>query len=406
MKPTASRSGECMCYNVVFVLFITICYSNRGKEFRQEFSHLSEVRSKACRVPVLALTATAPTRVQKSIIKSLLIDKCHCICKLPNRLNISYSVKPKNSPLLMLNSIIMDLQSNREKANRRVIFCRSYETTHEIFQLLALKLNVLNSLYIENCPTVSAVERMEYCLIGRYDSGSPPSVKSNIVKSFGDRNGNLRVVVATIAFGMGVDSPNVREVIHWGPSDDIDSYVQESGRGGRDGRRSDATLYYSAADITTKHISEEMFKYCEGNRCRREVLMETFLEESMTVNKPCPKHVCCDVCAQVCKCDGCRSQNQHSTLRPQSPSITKDHYAKDLELRLLQYRSDVFKSQHPTASYFLGYQLNVGLTDNVIKQICSNYSNIISPFCLLDMGVVHPHHADCIFQFIQEYRSV
>lgn len=101
---------------------------------------------------------------------------------------------------------------------------------------------------------------MKNRLVDKYDACTAPSVKNHIVQSFSDPQGVLRVVVATIAFGMGLDCPNVRHVIHWGPPDDIDNYVQESGRGGRDGEICMATLYYSARDLSYKHTSEQIVK--------------------------------------------------------------------------------------------------------------------------------------------------
>ena len=245
----------------------------------------------------------------------------------------------------------------------------------------------------------------------KYDGCTGPKVKANVVKSFGDPNGSLRVVVATIAFGMGMDCQNIRHVIHWGPPDDIDMYVQESGRGGRDGKECQATLYYSSSEIGCKHVSEEMSDYCEGKTSRRDVLMGVFLDESCKdIEKPRPQHTCCDICSHTCPCDGCASQPLPEPLPEPLPSrdLVPEcivPYPIDLEHKLLDYRSQIYKLQHPTASYFLGYQLSVGLTDDVIKMICSNYMNIESPFTLLDMGVAYPHHADCLFEIIDKHKK-
>ena len=87
-------------------------------------------------------------------------------------------------------------------------------------------------------------------------------MKEHIVSAFAESDSALRVVISTIAFGMGINCPNIREVIHWGCSSDLDMYVQESGRGGRDGEVCEAVLYYSKSNITEKHqyISNDMHK--------------------------------------------------------------------------------------------------------------------------------------------------
>ena len=78
-------------------------------------------------------------------------------------------------------------------------------------------------------------------------------------------------------------------------------------------------------------------------------------------------------------------------------------YSKELEHKLVEYRNTIFNVQHPTASYFLGFHLSVGVTDEVIKYICANYNKVTSPLHLLDIGVVHSHHADSIFEIISKY---
>ena len=84
------------------------------------------------------------------------------------------------------------------------------------------------------------------------------TVKTNIIQNFISSEGCCRVVIGTIAFGMGLDSPNVRNVMHWGPSSDIESYVQESGRVGRDGEPANATLFYADTDFSGGGVSSDM----------------------------------------------------------------------------------------------------------------------------------------------------
>ena len=108
--------------------------------------------------------------------------------------------------------------------------------------------------------------------------------------------------MATVAFGMGLDSPNVCQLLHWGPPEDLEQYVQETGRGGCDGANTKCILCFSPKDLGSKcHVTAGMKTYCENTmECRRILLMR-----QLTVKTPTHLHLCCDVCATVCTCADC-----------------------------------------------------------------------------------------------------
>ena len=128
------------------------------------------------------------------------------------------------------------------------------------------------------------------------------NIKDNILKMFVNPNGTLRIVIATIAFGMGLDCPNVRRVIHWGASNDVEAYIQETGRAGWDGEPAEALLY-TVSKPGNQFIEESMKEYTKNNEmCRREILLKDFDGSVGVCTSSCS---CCDVCESKCTCTNC-----------------------------------------------------------------------------------------------------
>ena len=128
---------------------------------------------------------------------------------------------------------------------------------------------------------------------------SPDSVKNHILEQFSDGDGHLRVLFATIAYGMGVNCKNVRRVIHFGPSKSIESYMQESGRCGRDRDHSIAILLFNG--ITIHATDSDMKDYIHSTSCRCQFLLQHF---SKHAEREMPKgHMCCDNCGKTCVCN-------------------------------------------------------------------------------------------------------
>ena len=150
---------------------------------------------------------------------------------------------------------------------------------------------------------IRAPDKSKYRMLDMFTSCTHPNVKESILNAFLDPDSHLRVVIATIAFGMGLDCPNVRTIIHWGPSEDIEQYVQETGQAGRDGQPAKALLYHGGPDLSSRHVNQEMKQYClNKDKCRRSVLLSYFDSPKAHNTELCS---CCDVCECVCQCHKC-----------------------------------------------------------------------------------------------------
>ena len=129
-----------------------------------------------------------------------------------------------------------------------------------------------------------------------YTRCTHPTVKVKILEQFTSPSSSLHVVIATVAFGMGVNCPDVRQIIHWGVPEDTEMYIQESGRAGQDGKLACVLLLNNAHDLDKRYASKGI--YCKSSVCRRSILYSDFPGcEFASVG--C---MCCDVCASSCKC--------------------------------------------------------------------------------------------------------
>lgn len=131
-------------------------------------------------------------------------------------------------------------------------------------------------------------------------------VKNSILRQFCVPDSTLRIVIATVAFGMGLDCPNVHRIIHWGSPDDVETYIQETGRARRDGLQATAELF-SAIKDTGSHTDEIMKDYCKltPGQCCRKFLLKEFDSCAIDNDAKISACKCCDLCAKECSCHLC-----------------------------------------------------------------------------------------------------
>ncbi|WP_392537633.1 DNA helicase RecQ [Legionella sp. 227] len=265
------------CHIALFAIDEAHCISQWGHDFRPEYAALGILKAQFPNIPIIALTATADQQTRQDIVKQLNYSPKKYIASF-NRPNIHYKVVPKTSAVKQLNQFLQTVEQQSG-----IIYCG----TRTGVENLAKKL-----------------QEMGFKARG-YHAGLPHKERREVQFLF--RHDRIDIVVATIAFGMGIDKPNVRFVVHHDLPKNIEGYYQETGRAGRDGLPAQALLLYDAADsarlrswIINNPLDEQrrvetnklnhMLAFAEASHCRRQILLRYFDEVCDTECQYC------DVC--------------------------------------------------------------------------------------------------------------
>eukprot|EP00111_Clytia_hemisphaerica_P014045 TCONS_00041332-protein len=294
---------------------------------------------------MLAVTATATSTVRQEIIDNLELYQPFISVAVPSKPNVKYFLydSPTKNVEQIFAPYVTDIANNGFEATRVIVFCR---TSHNLRKLFSLFDGKFSSYYPDPLSRPYA----------RFHSRTQIEVKSMINKSLSDPNGKVRFLMATIAFGMGIDCKGLHTVIHFGTPSDMDDYFQESGRVGRDGAQSRAILLTYPHCLVSPKISKGMKAYAKNSEvCRRKVLMAQYSTDSFQSFQPL--HLCCDVCEKQCDCnqEDCKSIDLHEFgLTDQTEPVVECSLNSDgikyLKLKLTKLRESLIADHEGVVS--------------------------------------------------------
>jgi ATP-dependent DNA helicase RecQ len=288
--------------NLIKISFVAVdeahCISEWGHDFRPEYRKIKQViAGLGNNIPIIALTATATPKVQQDIVKNLGMTEATLFKSSFNRPNLFYEIRPKRD---ITKEIIKYIKSNPGKSG--IIYCLSRKKVEEVAE--ALNLNGISAL--------------------PYHAGLDPKVRADTQDRF--LMEDAEVIVATIAFGMGIDKPDVRFVIHHDVPKSMEGYYQETGRAGRDGGEGVCIAFYAQKDVDKlakfmkdKPVSEreigtqilkEVIDYAESGVCRRKQILHYFGENFNETG--------CN-----CMCDNCKKPKKQFDAESQLSTVLK-----------------------------------------------------------------------------------
>lgn len=295
------------------------CISEWGHDFRPEYRKIRNIVEAIGGAPLIALTASATPKVQEDILKNLKMNNANVFKSSFNRPNLFYEVRPKYNRKQAIKEIISYLKQNPGKSG--IIYCLSRKTVEEIAETLQ----------------INGIKALPYH--AGLDGGTRTSHQDQFLME------EVDVMVATIAFGMGIDKPDVRFVIHFDVPKSLESYYQETGRGGRDGIPADCLMFYNYDDLQKlekflkdKPVAErevgtqllnEVANFSESTACRRKTILHYFGEEFDADN-----------CNN--QCDNCKNPKEKFNAIDQAKLVLKTVEELDDKF-VLKHISDVIR---------------------------------------------------------------
>ena len=384
-----------------------------GHEFRPDYSKLCRLASLFPSAPILALTATAPKRTRDLLVENLHMKSPVIVIGNLNRDNI-FLHKSKRKPAKTGSIAFEELLSPIANDLKKQLISYPLTIIYLPLKWCGFAFNYFVDILGEKSyfPTTSAGDP-KHCLFAQYHSPQTDAMKTMTLEQLTDpkyKNKTIRVIFATVAIGLGVNIPNVRQIIHMTVPRTLESYYQQIGRAGRDGYPAKAYLYYNGTDISVNKpgLTDEIREYCLlSGVCMRKYIMNFFDADS-----PCglSKHECCSNCASFCECFECLTESRRSFMEsPESPAQTLVRTQRtlirqvsaveraEIKERLKTYRLSLYDNIFGSIDVRTGFTL--ALIDNIVANCdyLGNQEDVLESYPVWDAS-----HAKMIINIIND----
>ena len=350
-------------------------------------------------VPVLAITGTATRQMRSNIVQQLAMGENAVTINIsPNRDNIRFTVfkTSKTDQLEYLGWLIDMVKKQNILTPKTIIFCSTMHDVAKVFGLLLAELG--DKAYSTGKP-----QTPENRLVGVYHSLTLPKYKSRVSLSFKENVGQVRIVIATSALSMGVNFPDIRYVVHIGPSRSVVDHIQEAGRAGRDGSQAHNVVLYHGNQLT--HCDKAIKEFVRSSVCIRKALFKEFAE----VESSLPLHNCCSNCAKDCLCSGdeCNLESfqfEEPKAKSQEPDVGYQRPVSEEDRETLNEALWEIKTKLDTKSPFIfDSRSGHGFTDDLVNDLVENAATIFSLSDILNkFPVFNIGHGKLILEIFHE----